>query len=102
MLHSQFQIHNGLVKVGSIIKMLSKKWKRVDYVEDAMQGLHSQQRHVRYLEKRIRTNEEKSCDIENYDINSLLYESISSSKHTARAHVLPNKKPELSIYWCSI
>ena len=29
---------------------------------------------LRYLEKRISKNEEKSCDIENYDINSLFDE----------------------------
>ena len=51
-----------------------------------------------YLGKRIRENEEKLCDIENGDINPLSNSSTSSLKHAARAHVSPNKNPELSIY----
>ena len=45
MLLSQFQIHNGLMKGCSIMKMMFKKCKRVYYVEYAIQGLHSQQWH---------------------------------------------------------
>ena len=44
MLHSNFQIHNSLVKGCYILKILSKEWKRVDCVENTMQVLHSQQR----------------------------------------------------------
>ena len=45
MLLSQFQMHNGLVKECSIMKMFSKKWRIRDYVEYMMQVSHSQQRH---------------------------------------------------------
>ena len=47
---------------------------------------------LRYLEKYIKANEEKSCDISNDDINSLSNASTYSRKHAARAHVSPNIK----------
>ena len=54
---------------------------------------------LRYLEKYIQANEEKSCNISNDDINSLSNASTSSRKHVSRAHVSTNKNTELYIYW---
>ena len=94
----------------------NSKWfsERILYHEDVLQkveksrfcgrydaGIARTVASLGYLEKHVRANKEKSCDIENYDINSLSNASASYLKDATRAHVSPNKNPDLSIYWYS-